>query len=144
PLPERQDYAVKENVEQAQRIRGTIFETDVDITHPIGFGYTSRLQPSFRENRIILGRSKNPFGTVAQYTDAPLMSGFASAENIEKVAGAGAVLAERRGQGAVVLLSDNPNFRAWWFGPNKMFLNSLFFSTAIKAEFSRFGEEAEE
>lgn len=144
PLADRQDYADKESLEQAQRIRGTIFETDVDITHPIGFGYQSRSLPSYRENRIILGRSKNPFGTVAQYTDSPLLSGYASAENVDKVAGAAAVLAERNGRGAVVLISDNPNFRAWWFGTNKLFLNSLFFSTAMTAEFSRFDEHEHE
>ncbi|MBT5242400.1 MAG: hypothetical protein HOL61_17630 [Rhodospirillaceae bacterium] len=144
PLADRRDYADKENQEQAQRIRGTIFETDLDITHPLGFGYTSRVLPSYRENRIILGRSKNPFGTVAQYTESPLLSGYASAENVEKVAGAASVLAERRGRGAVVLMSDNPNFRAWWFGPNKLFLNSLFFSTTMQAEFSRFDEHDHE
>lgn len=143
PMSDREDYADKESVEQAQRVRGTIFETDLDITHPIGFGYQSRMLPAYRENRIILGRSKNPFGTVAQYIDDPLMSGYASAENVEKIAGAGAVLAERNGRGAVVLFADNPNFRAWWFGPNKMFLNSLFFSKTIRAEYSRFGGNEE-
>lgn len=140
PLEARLDYANKEKYEQSQRIRGTIFETDLDITHPLGFGYQSRVLPMFRENRIILGRSKTPFGTVAQYTSSPLLSGYASPENIEKVAGAASVLAERRGQGAVVLMSDNPNFRAWWLGSNKLFLNSLFFSKAMLGEFSRFGE----
>jgi hypothetical protein len=139
-IPERRDYDDKESVEQAQRIRGTIFRADLDVTHPLGFGYTSRDIALYRENRIILGPSKNPFGTVAQYTDAPLISGYASAENVNKVAGAAAVLAERRGRGAVILISDNPNFRAWWFGPNKLFLNSLFFSTVMLPEFSRFDE----
>jgi hypothetical protein len=143
-VPERRDYADKESVEQAQRIRGTIFRTDLDITHPLGFGYTSRTLATFRENRIILGPSKNPFGTIAQYTQNPLISGYASTENVGKVAGAAAVLAERRGQGAVILISDNPNFRAWWFGPNKLFLNSLFFSTVMLPEFSRFDEHDHE
>ena len=140
PVPDREDYAEKEAFEQAQRIRGTIFRADLDTTHPIGFGYRPRSLATYRENRIILGRSKNPFGTVVQYTDNPLISGYASQENVDKVAGAAAVLAERRGRGAVVLLSDNPNFRAWWFGTNKLFLNGLFFSKAFTAEFSRFDE----
>ena len=144
PLPDREDYANKESIEQAQRIRGTIFRADLDTTHPIGFGYRSRELASYRENRIILGRSKNAFGTVVQYTDDPLISGYVSAENEDKVAGAAAVLAERRGQGTVVLLSDNPNFRAWWYGTNKLFLNGLFFSKAITAEFSRFDEHDHE
>ncbi len=140
-IPERRDYADKESVEQAQRIRGTIFRADLDVTHPLGFGYSSRDIALYRENRIILGQSRNPFGTVAQYTNSPLISGYASPENVNKVAGAAAVLAERRGRGAVILISDNPNFRAWWFGPNKLFLNSLFFSTAMLPEFSRFDEQ---
>lgn len=144
PPPDREDFADKAAVEQAERIRGTIFRADLDPTHPIGFGYRSRDIAMYRDNRIILGRSKSPFGTVVQYTDNPLISGYASAESIDKVAGAASVLAERRGQGAVVLLSDNPNFRAWWFGTNKLFLNGLFFSKAITADFSRFGEHDHE
>ena len=140
PVPEREDYADKEIIEQAQRIRGTIFRADLDNTHPIGFGYRSRDLATYRENRIILGHSKHAFGTVAQYTADPLISGYASDESIEKVAGAAAVLAERRGQGSVILISDNPNFRAWWYGTNKLFLNGLFFSKAITGEFSRFDE----
>ena len=140
PVPDREAYADKNTLEQAQRIRGTIFRADLDNTHPIGFGYRSRDIVSYRENRIILGRSKNPFGAVVQYTENPLISGYASPENVDKVAGAAAVLAERRGRGAVVLLSDNPNFRAWWYGTNKLFFNGLFFSKAIQAEFSRFDE----
>ena len=139
PLPDREEYADKESIEQAQRIRGTIFRADLDTTHPIGFGYRSRELATYRENRIILGRSKNPFGTVVQYTDNPLISGFASAENVDKVAGSAAVLAERRGQGTVILFTDNPNFRAWWFGTSKLFLNGLFFDKAITPEFARFG-----
>jgi len=143
-IPERRDYADKVAVEQAQRIRGTIFRADLDTTHPIGFGYPSRDIALYRENRIILGQSKNPFGTVVQYSQRPLMSGYASQENINKVAGAAAVIAERRGRGAVIAISDNPNFRAWWFGPNKLFLNSLFFSKVMLAEFSRFEEQGRE
>jgi hypothetical protein len=30
-------------------------------------------------------------------------------------------------------LVDNPNFRAVWFGTNKLFLNSVFFGQIIKA-----------
>ena len=146
PLPDREDYADKASIEQSQRIRGTIFRADLDTTHPIGFGYRSRDLATYRDNRIILGRSKNAFGTVVQYDDNPLISGFASSENVDKVANSAAVLAERRGQGTVILFTDNPNFRAWWFGTNKLFLNGLFFSKAIAitAEFARFDDHDHE
>ena len=144
PLPDREDYSDKASIEQAQRIRGTIFQADLDTTHPIGFGYRSRELATYRDNRIILGRSKNAFGTVVQYTGDPLISGFVNAENEDKVANSASVLAERRGRGSVILMTDNPNFRAWWFGTNKLFLNGLFFSKAITAEFSHFDEHDHE
>ncbi|GIT63772.1 MAG: hypothetical protein Ct9H300mP22_1720 [Gammaproteobacteria bacterium] len=43
-------------------------------------------------------------------------------------AGKASVIAERHGQGSVILFADNPNFRAYFFGTNKLFMNSLFFS----------------
>ena len=41
------------------------------------------------------------------------------------------MIAERKGRGSVILYADDPNFRAIWYGTNKLFLNSLFFSTAF-------------
>jgi hypothetical protein len=35
------------------------------------------------------------------------------------------------GSGRVVMFSDNPNFRATWYGTNKLFLNALFFGANI-------------
>ena len=29
--------------------------------------------------------------------------------------------------------ADNPNFRGYWYGTNKLFLNALFFSTVFEA-----------
>ena len=41
-------------------------------------------------------------------------------------------IAERHGQGSVVLFADNPNFRAYFYGTNKLFMNSLFFSKGFQ------------
>ena len=43
-------------------------------------------------------------------------------------AGTPALIAERSGAGSVILFADNPNFRGYWYGTNKLFLNALFFS----------------
>ena len=42
-------------------------------------------------------------------------------------------IAERMGRGSVILFADNPNFRAYFFGTNKLFMNSLFFSKGFAA-----------
>lgn len=33
-----------------------------------------------------------------------------------------------RKKGSIILFADNPNFRGYWYGTNKLFLNALFFS----------------
>ena len=35
--------------------------------------------------------------------------------------------------GSVILFADNPNFRGYWYGTNKLFLNALFFSRLFDA-----------
>jgi hypothetical protein len=36
-------------------------------------------------------------------------------------------VAERRGQGRVVVLADDPAFRAFWHGTERLLLNAIFF-----------------
>ena len=38
---------------------------------------------------------------------------------------------EETSSGSVIVFADNPNFRAYCFGANKLFRNSLFFSLAF-------------
>ena len=49
------------------------------------------------------------------------------------------VIALNVGAGRVIAMSENPNFRAFWYGTNKLFLNALFFGNLIGG--GRFGGE---
>jgi len=79
-----------------------------------------------------LERPLNPFATVISYQTPPVLSGFASEENQTAIEGTAALIAERMGGGSVILFADDPNFRATWFGTNKLFLNALFYSKAFQ------------
>ncbi|MEO0790100.1 MAG: hypothetical protein AAFY36_15645 [Bacteroidota bacterium] len=35
--------------------------------------------------------------------------------------------------GRTISFADNPNFRAFWFGTNRLFFNALFFGSTIDA-----------
>jgi hypothetical protein len=37
----------------------------------------------------------------------------------------------------VIAMPDNPNFRAFWYGTNKLFLNSIFFGQIINGSSAR-------
>ena len=130
---ERRNYADADDLLGATAIGGSIWQADLDITHPLGFGYTRRFLPVWRDHSFFFEPSANRFSTVAKLVDDdPHLSGYISDENRARLAGSPSVLADRLGQGTVVLLVDNPNFRGYWRGTNRLFLNALFFGNHIR------------
>ena len=77
--------------------------------------------------------TENPYATIIAYAADPVLSGYVSADNRETLADTPALIAERSGDGSIILFADNPNFRGYWYGTNKLFLNALFFSKAFDA-----------
>ena len=114
----------------AQRIGGAIFAAALDTTHPLAFGYGDQA-PLFRNHEIFFEPSATPGATVARYTSSPLLAGYISPKRHGELAGSAALIARRQGAGAVVLFADNPNFRAFWYGTNGLFLNAVFFGGAF-------------
>lgn len=129
---QRFDYSDKTDIEAKAIIGGAIMAGDLDITHPIGYGIPNRQIASQRNTLIAFDPPENPWATVIKIPDQSLLSGYASDENQAQLAGKAMAIAERRGQGSVILFSDNPNFRAYFFGTNKLFMNSLFFSKGFR------------
>jgi hypothetical protein len=115
-----------------ERLGGAIFEVDLDVTHPLGFGYRSSKLPVYKNNLVFLAPSKNPYATVAKYSENPHIDGFISKNNLEKfIKPAASLIVSPIGKGRVVLFADNPNFRGAWYGTNKLFLNALFLGGEI-------------
>jgi hypothetical protein len=129
----RLPYGGKDDYEAAKIIGGAIFTADLDTSHPLGFGYSDRSIYLHKNISEPVLPTENPFGTVIAYSDDPVFSGFVSEENRDALAGTPSLIAERSGAGSIILFADNPNFRGYWYGTNKLFLNALFFSTIFDA-----------
>jgi hypothetical protein len=126
-------YAQMERDRGEQLIGGSIFNTTLDLTHPLGYGYNTPLLRVFRDSTIFMKLAENPYATPLQYTDAPLASGYVSQENIDKMAGTAAIVVSAHGSGRVIAMTDNPNFRAFWFGTTRLFMNAVFFGHTISS-----------
>jgi hypothetical protein len=129
----RRPYA-EASVDSALRlVRGSIFQTRVDHTHPVGYGYAPQAAlPVFRNNRVFLEPSKNVYATPVVYEADPLLAGYVSDKNLATIAGSASVVVVRRGRGRAILIAENPNLRAFWYGTNRMFLNSLLFGPLVR------------
>ena len=132
-IPERLPYRDKDDFEAKKVIGGAIVVADLDVSHPLGFGYGDRKIFLHKNIEEAFLPTENPFATVIAYTDDPVFSGFVSAENREALAGTPSLIAERSGDGSIILFADNPNFRGYWYGTNKLFLNAIFFSKVFEA-----------
>jgi hypothetical protein len=116
----------------ARLTSGTIFHAKLDVTHPVGYGFGKAEIFTFRNSNQILEPSKNPYSNPMVYTDKPLASGYVHPTNLELVRNSSAIQVKKVGQGRVIGMVDNPNFRAIWYGTNKLFLNAIFFGQVIE------------
>lgn len=130
---QRKNYSDLERHEVIDKIGGAIFAVDLDNTHPLGFGYPTRKLYLHKNVEEPLLPTDNPFATVIAYSSDPVYSGYVSDKNRDALANTPALIAERSGDGSVILFADNPNFRGYWYGTNKLFMNALFFSTIFDA-----------
>lgn len=139
--PTRLSYAQKGQKDAEDVIGGAVFESDLDITHPLGFGLVRRNMATNKNTTFVLPVPKDPYAQVAVYTDSPLVSGYASDRRLNELKGTPMMTAERIGDGAVILFADNPNFRATYLGSERLFLNALFLAGAFDRSFA--DEEAD-
>jgi hypothetical protein len=129
----KKDSAINISFEQkgdyrgAQVIGGAIFNTKLDRSHPIAFGYKNDHLPIFRNSTLFLKPDKNSYNNAIKYTDSPLLSGYISEPNLERLKNTVPFKTQSLGRGRVVYFTDNTNFRAFWYGTNKLLMNAIFF-----------------
>jgi len=122
-------YANRSMDNQVQQIPGSIFEARLDLSHPLCYGYTRDLLPVFKSTSSAAKKNGNIYNNPVVYTKDPLLSGYCTKENIERIRGtAVASVHENR----VISIYDNTNFRAIWYGTNKIFLNAIFFGQVVR------------
>ena len=115
-----------------ERIGGSILKADLDLTHPLAFGYRDKSIPVYKNNNVFLNKSKSHYSSVAIYNKNPHIDGYVSKKNMENnLKGSASLIVSGLGSGRVVLFADNPNFRGTWYGTNKLFLNAIFFGANI-------------
>ncbi|MEN8815542.1 MAG: M14 family metallopeptidase [Nonlabens sp.] len=112
----------------AQRIGGAIFETKLDRSHPIAFGFKDDQLPMFRNTTLFVKPNKDSFKNPITYTNSPLMSGYISSINLETLKNTVPFQHNNYGRGDVIGFTDNTQFRAFWYGTNKLLMNAIFFA----------------
>ncbi len=126
-------YGSMSNDRGANYIGGAIFENKLDLTHPLCYGYRTDKLPVFRRGTMFMNLPGNSYASPLKYTLDPLLGGYISPANLQTLKGSSGAIVSRLGGGRIICLADNPNFRAYWFGTTKVFMNALFFGPTISS-----------
>jgi hypothetical protein len=126
-------YKDQEALKAKQRIAGAVFETYLDISHPLAFGYTSTTLPMFRNSALVMRQPDKPFITVASYVKSPLMAGYSADELQKVISGSAAIVSHNFGKGKVIGFATNVNFRGVWYGTSRLMSNAIFMAGFINA-----------
>lgn len=121
-------FEQKQNFTGAQVTGGAIFEAKLDRSHPINFGYKNNSLALFRNTNVYIEPDKNSYNNPIQYTNNPLLSGYISQEKIKLLKNSVPFQTTHMGSGRVIAFTDNTNFRAFWYGTNKLLMNAIYFS----------------
>ena len=114
-------------------IGGSALNMSLDVTHPLGFGYSQDNISTFRRGSYALQSTTNSYASPGRYASNPLMAGYLSDSTRDKLSGTVALDATRFGRGVVIRMADDYVFRGYWVGTEKILANALMFGSLIES-----------
>jgi hypothetical protein len=112
-------------------ISGAIFNTTLDITHPICYGYIENSLPVFKSGSQVAESLGAKFTEPVKFASGPLLSGYVSGNNLNQIKNSPVVSVQRIGRGTIISYHENMAFRGIWLGTNKLLANGVFFGDLI-------------
>ena len=113
-------------------IPGAALTGRIDTTHPLAFGLGDGLYTlKYGSDAMVASPDLQTAGYYTRDADDLLVSGYASQENLQKLAGGSFAATVERGQGRIVFLLDNTQYRMFWRGPSRMMQNAVMLVPAL-------------
>ncbi len=129
--PSNINFDQKRNYFGAKLISGSIFNTKLDRSHPINFGISNSNLPHFRNSIIFMSPEKDKYNNPIQYSKKPLLSGYISNDNLNILKTSVPFKLKKIGKGKSIMFTDNTQFRAFWYGTNRLLANAIFNSNLM-------------
>lgn len=120
PYAEREEYFGK------KRIPGSAFRAHLDTSHPLAFGLPEEVYSLKLGNQAL--EPDASWQTVGRYHEPPyelMTAGYASIPNLELLTGGAFAGVLPVGDGKLVYLLDNTQYRMFWRGPSRMMQNAV-------------------
>lgn len=115
----------------ARFIGGSIFNTQLDLTHPLNYGYGDDELAIFKRSTMLFDEGSNPYSTPAHFTDSPLLSGYMPSGFDENARGKPSLVVSNYKGCRVISFAENPVFRAYFRGTQRQLINAIMFGESI-------------
>lgn len=112
--------------------RGAYLSTELRPGHWLAFGVPTRLPALFREPDVWIAETGSE--AIGRYDQvrALTMSGLVWPEAVGYIAGTANLVRERRGAGQIILFANDPLFRGYSLGTQRLFMNATVLGPACK------------
>ncbi|HAC14543.1 MAG TPA: hypothetical protein DCE78_01165, partial [Bacteroidetes bacterium] len=108
---------------------GAIFRVNLDTNHFLSLGYDQHI-PVHVNSATILTSSQQG-ANVAVFDESAILSGFVFEENKNNFPGNSYLIHEPTGSGNVILFAEQPVFRAYWRGLERLLVNSILLAPSF-------------
>jgi len=119
-------YAMRERDELKQMTPGSVYEVQLDPTHPLAYGYGSNYFTLKQDDRLFDFFQGNGWNVGVLKKNAR-RAGFVGSKLKKRLEDGLLFGVQDIGRGQVVYLSDDLLFRSFWENGKLMFCNALFF-----------------
>ena len=124
-------YSEKKEAAAGNSISGVILSCSLDSSHPLAWGLEQPEIAVLKKGNLIFEKDSDPYVSPLHYTEKPLLSGFLSEKNESLLRNTPSVFAKKYKSGAVFVFADDLNFRSYYFGTSKLFMNAVFFGECL-------------
>jgi hypothetical protein len=109
-----------------QQIPGSALRGMLDTSHPLAAGLPERTYMlKFGSSALAPGEGLRTVGYYDRDAGSMLAAGYASEENLEKLAGQAFAAVQPLGDGQVVFLVDDTQYRMFWVGASRLVQNAV-------------------
>ncbi len=119
-------YANRERESAKEFIIGAIFKSNVDVTHPMAFGYKDTYF-TLKQGSESYSLLENGYNIAWLGENPKPVSGFAGSEAVKQLGNSLLFGEERIGDGSMVYMVDNTLFRSFWENGKLFLVNAVFF-----------------
>ncbi|UCF36713.1 MAG: hypothetical protein JSU96_18175 [Acidobacteriota bacterium] len=123
------DEAVESELVPIEYHPGSIFRATVNNDYYLGYGYPEEIAVQFRGDKVLSATSKG--ANVVQFPKDSFIQGHRWETSEDTLAGKVYMADVPVGQGHVILFGDDPTFRAYWQGLDRLLINSILLAPAF-------------